>query len=74
MRNSLKVSIITFIVLLILHQDWWNWDNPALIFGFLPLGLAYHAGYSVVVAIFWGVVMAEAWPTKLEDWADQMEE
>ncbi len=31
------------LVLGLLHQDFWFWDDPTLIFGFLPVGLAYHA-------------------------------
>ena len=57
-------------VLAVLHQDVWNWDNADLVFGFLPVGLAYHAGYSVVAALFWAVVVKFAWPEKLEQWSE----
>ena len=61
---------IVFVVLAVLHQDVWNWDNADLVFGFLPVGLAYHAGYSVVAALFWAVVVKFAWPEKLEQWSE----
>ncbi len=61
--------ILVFIVLLLLHQDCWNWDNATLVFGFMPIGLFYHACYSLVAALFWGIVMKVAWPTELEKWA-----
>lgn len=64
------VIVVAFIVLAILHQDTWNWDNSNLVFGFLPVGLAYHAGYSLVAAAFWALVVKFAWPTHLEEWAD----
>ena len=64
------VFVIVFIVLAVLHQDVWNWDNANLVFGFMPVGLAYHALYSLVAATFWGVVIKFGWPTKLEEWAD----
>ena len=38
------VIVFVFIALAVLHQDIWNWDNSNLVFGFLPVGLAYHAG------------------------------
>lgn len=65
------VIVIVFIVLAILHQDFWNWDNSNLIFGFLPAGLAYHAFYSIIAASFWAFVVFFAWPSDLEEWADR---
>ena len=69
MKKSGVITII-FIVLAVLHQDFWNWDNATLVFGFMPAGLAYHAAYSLVAATFWGVVIKFAWPHKLEEWAE----
>ena len=50
-----------------LHQDAWFRDvvRP-LVFGFLPIGLFYHAVYAVAVACFMGVLVRYAWPTELE--------
>ena len=62
--------ILVFLVLLVLHQDFWNWDNANLVFGFMPVGLFYHACYSLVAALFWGIVMKVAWPSELEEWAE----
>lgn len=64
------IIIIGFIILAILHQDFWNWNDSSLVFGFLPKGLAYHAGYSIVAALFWASVVFFAWPTQLEEWAE----
>ena len=33
-------------VLFVLHQDFWNFDKAGILFGFLPIGLAYHAAYA----------------------------
>ena len=71
MKPAVLVATIVFVVLAILHQDVWNWDNANLVFGFLPVGLAYHAAYSIVAATFWAIVMKVAWPTRLEEWADE---
>ena len=68
----MKTAIIVTVALVIaaLHQDCWNWDNGNLVFGFIPVGLAYHASYSIVAALFWACVVKFAWPTRLERWAD----
>ena len=53
-----------------LHQDCWNWTKvEPLVFGFLPIGLAYHAGYSLLAAAMMWVLVKFAWPADL----DQME-
>lgn len=70
MKKSTVVILIAFVVLAVLHQDFWNWDSAHLVFGFMPIGLAYHALYSIVAATFWFIVMKVAWPTELEKWAD----
>jgi hypothetical protein len=74
MKPAVLIAIVVFIVLAILHQDVWNWDNADLVFGFMPIGLAYHAGYSIVAASFWAIVMKFAWPTRLEEWADETDD
>ena len=35
-------------------------------FGFLPIGLAYQAGYSILAAIMMAVLVRFAWPKHLE--------
>ena len=62
--------VVVFVILAVLHQDVWNWDNGDLIMGFIPVGLAFHAGYSIAAAVFWACVVKFAWPTRLEVWAD----
>ena len=49
--------IYTLIVLLaLLHQDVWWWDRiDPLLFGFIPIGLTYHACVSVAAAVLWGI-------------------
>ena len=45
-------------------------DSANLVLGFMPVGLAYHALYSIVAAAFWFCVIKFAWPTHLEEWAE----
>jgi hypothetical protein len=50
----------------LLHQDLWNWKNADLVFGFVPVGLAYHAAYSILAAIMMAILVKFAWPAHLE--------
>jgi hypothetical protein len=50
------------------HQDVWNWGKAdPLVFGFLPIGLAYHAAFSVLTAAMMAVLVTFAWPKQLEE-------
>ena len=65
MKKSLLFLFIALVYLA--HQDLWNWGKSApLLFGFLPPGLAYHAGYSVLCAIMMAVLVKFAWLKTLE--------
>lgn len=70
MKSATFVAVTVFVILAILHQDVWNWDSANLVLGFMPIGLFYHAAYSVVAALFWAGVVKFAWPHYLEEWAD----
>lgn len=60
--------IYTMIVLLaLLHQDFWWWDRiDPLLFGFIPIGLTYHACVSVAAAVLWGLAVRHCWPTNVD--------
>ena len=65
-----KVLLLTVLILIIyiLHQDFWNWTKTEpLVFGFLPIGLAYHAGYSILAAVLMAFLVKVAWPKHLEE-------
>ena len=51
----------------LLHQDYWNWHDKTLVFGILPIGLAYHAGFTVLCAIMMWMLVKFAWPSQIED-------
>jgi hypothetical protein len=66
MRTKITLGILVLAVYL-LHQDCWNWTNAEpLWFGFLPPGLAYHAGYCLLAAALMAVLVRFAWPRDLE--------
>jgi hypothetical protein len=65
MKKLLLVLMV--LAVYVLHQDFWNWKRAEpLIFGFLPIGLAYHAAYSVLAAVMMAVLVKFAWPKHLE--------
>ena len=71
MKNNGWIVWLGTLALLLLHQDFWFWDNyETEVFGFMPIGLAYHAGFSIVAALWWGAVMSFAWPHHLEALAE----
>jgi hypothetical protein len=66
----LKTWLLTALVaaIYVLHQDFWNWKAAhPLIFGFLPIGLAYQAGYSILAAAMMAVLVRTVWPKHLEE-------
>lgn len=62
-------------VLYLLHQDYWNWlEYEPLAFGFLPIGLSYHVGYSCAAAAVMALLVRYCWPSHLEDAPEATEE
>ena len=59
--------------LAVLHQDLWYWADTTLILGCLPAGLFYHAAFSLACGIVWALAVRFAWPTHIEEWADEFE-
>ena len=65
---SLKaIGLVVVVVLLyVLHQDVWFWrDARPFVFGFLPIGLFYHAAYTVGCALLLWVLVRTIWPGHL---------
>ena len=55
-----------------LHQDVWWWrEARPLLFGFLPVGLAYHGAYCLAIALLMWALTRFAWPSQLEDREDR---
>ena len=64
-----KIALLTLLLVAVylLHQDFWNWKKAdPLVFGFLPVGLAYHAGYSILASVMMAILVKFAWPSHLE--------
>ena len=62
-----RVAVAAVILLYVLHQDFWFWrEARPLVFGFLPIGLFYHACFSVAAALVMWLLVTYAWPSQLE--------
>ena len=62
-----RLVYVMIVLLALFHQDFWWWDRiDPLVFGFIPIGLAYQAGVSVVAAILWAMAVRYCWPAGLE--------
>ena len=61
--------ILTSIVVAVyvLHQDVWFWRNARpLVFGFLPIGLFYHAVFCLLCSVVMVLLVKFAWPLNLD--------
>ena len=61
------ILVLAVIVLYVLHQDIWFWRTAhPLIFGVIPIGLFYHACFSVAASLLMWLLVKYAWPSHLE--------
>jgi hypothetical protein len=64
--------VVAVAVLYILHQDIWFWRTARpLVFGFLPIGLFYHACFSIAASLLMWLLVTFAWPSHLETEVEQ---
>ncbi|HUE83688.1 MAG TPA: DUF3311 domain-containing protein [Pyrinomonadaceae bacterium] len=72
MKRTLLVLAVA--ALYILHQDIWFWRTARpLVFGFIPIGLFYHACFSVAASLLMWLLVTFAWPSHLEREIEQLE-
>jgi hypothetical protein len=69
--DSRRWIIVLFLLLFVLHHDFWAWADRRLVLGFLPVGLFYHALFSLAAGGLWALANHYAWPDALERWADE---
>lgn len=71
MKNFIWIAAIA---LAVLHHDFWWWDDRTLVFGFMPIGLFYHAMFSIAAGVLWALAVKFAWPAHIEEWAEEFED
>ena len=71
---KLPLLVLVVIAIYVLHQDFWFWRTARpLIFGFLPVGLFYHALFSVAASGVMWLLVKYAWPAHLEQEIEERE-
>ncbi|MBB3209025.1 hypothetical protein FHS27_004861 [Rhodopirellula rubra] len=65
-RSGLWIIAALVVVLLVLHQDNWFWTDGRLVFGFIPIGLFWHACISIGASLTWFLTTKIAWPVESE--------
>jgi hypothetical protein len=65
--------VVAVVALYVLHQDIWFWRSSYLVFGFIPIGLFYHACFSAAAALLMWLLVTFAWPSHLEHEVEQAE-
>ena len=67
-------AVLLVAALYVLHQDVWFWNQAQpLVFGILPIGLFYHAAFTVATSLVMALLVRLLWPAELESegrWAD----
>lgn len=72
LRRARRVRLWLWVAIVLLagaHHDFWYWDDDRLVFGVLPVGMAYHILYSIAAAALWLAALRWAWPDDLDEWA-----
>lgn len=60
-----KPLYAALVLLYLLHNDLWYWNDPRLVFG-LPIGLVYHIAFAVATSIVLSLLVIYAWPDYLD--------
>ena len=58
---------ILVIFLVFLHQDYWQWYDISLFWGFMPTTLVYHILLSLSASGIWWLATLYCWPKDLPE-------
>ena len=65
MKEVVAALVVT--TLYVLHQDVWFWrDARPFVLGALPIGLFYHAAYTLATSLVLVALVWLAWPSHLD--------
>ncbi|HLA11454.1 MAG TPA: DUF3311 domain-containing protein [Pyrinomonadaceae bacterium] len=66
--------VVAVVALYLLHQDFWFWRTAhPLVFGFIPIGLFYHACFAGAASLLMWLLVRHAWPARLERESEAIE-
>ena len=64
MKTTLRWILYSLlVVVIILHNDFWFWQTPQIVFG-LPVGLLYHILYCLAASLLMISLVKYAWRDK----------
>ena len=61
------ILLVAILIMAVLHQDFWFWEDATLVFGFIPMGLFYHICYSLAASVLALVAIKYFWPEDIEE-------
>lgn len=64
-RAAPAICFAGLILLFLLHNDFWLWNDARFVFG-LPIGLLYHIVYCIAASVLMYSLVRYAWPESLE--------
>jgi hypothetical protein len=70
-RPTMGMFWFFFLLMLVLHQDFWNWSSAEILFLGMPVGLSYHAFFSVACSLLGSWAVIWAWPASWEKYAEE---
>lgn len=62
-----RLLYLAIVVMYLLHQDFWFWDDATLVFGVVPVGFLYHIVYCFAASALLFALTRLAWPSHLEE-------
>ena len=66
-----KLVVLLLVVLCVAHHDFWWWHTAEpLVFGFMPISLAWHAAITVAAGLVWWLSATYCWPRELEEFEE----
>jgi hypothetical protein len=67
-----RIAALVIALFATLHQDFWFWTTARpLAFGFIPIGLFYHAAFTAACAGLMWWLAARFWPGHLDPFDDE---
>jgi hypothetical protein len=61
-----NILYLVVLIVYLLHNDLWFWNNPTIIMG-IPVGLFYHLIYCFIASILLFLLIKFAWPKFVEE-------
>ena len=60
------IIVVLLAVLLLLHNDFWFWNDARLVLG-LPIGMVYHIAYCFAATGMMVLLVKHAWPAHIDN-------